>query len=71
MIETRTRRDSRMSAPAPAGAPAAGGRRTRRAGARLWSLLHAQALLSGSAGGPNDPAFIEDDARRLAGRRAG
>ena len=42
---------------------------SRRVGAGLWALLHAPALL-GSIGGPGDVAFIEDDRRRLAARRA-
>jgi len=39
----------------------------RRPRGRLWALLHAQALLSGPAA---DVAGIEDDWRRMAGRRA-
>ena len=39
----------------------------RRPGGRLWALLHAQALLSGPAA---DVAGIEDDWKRMAGRRA-
>ena len=39
----------------------------RRPGGRLWALLHAQALLSGPT---TDVAGIEDDWRRMAGRRA-
>jgi hypothetical protein len=42
---------------------------SHRVGIRLWTLLHAPALL-GSIGGPGDVAFIEDDRRRLAARRA-
>jgi hypothetical protein len=42
---------------------------SHRLGARLWALLHAPALL-GSTGGPGDVAFMEDDRRRLAARRA-
>jgi hypothetical protein len=38
--------------------------------ARLRGLLRAQALLSGTAGGPYDVTSIEDDRGRLAGRRA-
>ena len=34
---------------------------------RLWALLHAQALLSGPT---TDVVGIEDDWRRMAGRRA-
>jgi hypothetical protein len=80
MIETRTPRDTRTMpgrAQAPAGGggrpapPAAGrGRPGLRAGVRLWSLLRAGALLGGPAGAPHDPAVIEDDSRRMAGRRA-
>jgi hypothetical protein len=39
----------------------------RRPRGRLWALLHAQALLSGPT---TDVADIEDDWRRMAGRRA-
>jgi hypothetical protein len=39
----------------------------RRPRGRLWALLHAQALLSGPA---TDVVGIEDDWRRMAGRRA-
>lgn len=46
--------------------PGSPGMRRRRRG-RLWALLHAQALLSGPA---TDVAGIEDDWRRMAGRRA-
>jgi len=42
---------------------------TVRAAGRLWVLLHAQALLRGTAGGRDDAAVIEDDCRRLAGWR--
>lgn len=38
----------------------------RRPRGRLWALLHAQALLSGPA---TDVVGIEDDWRRMAGRR--
>jgi hypothetical protein len=44
--------------------------RGRRLGTRLWSLLHARALLAGSVGGPGDVAYIEDDRVRLAHRQA-
>jgi len=33
---------------------------------RLWTWLHAQALLQGTIGGVNSVALIEDDHRRLA-----
>ncbi len=49
------------------GCPGSSGMRRRPRG-RLWALLHAQALLSGPAA---DVAGIEDDWRRMAGRRAG
>jgi hypothetical protein len=54
-------------------APAAGGKRHRggRAGARLWALLNAQALLSGAARTPGGTVLVEDDRGRLAARRAG
>ena len=39
----------------------------RRLRGRLWALLHAQALLSGPA---TDVAGVEDDWKRMAGRRA-
>jgi hypothetical protein len=41
-----------------------------RVGVRLWTLLHAPALLNGRTGGQNDVDVIEDDRRRLTpGRR--
>ena len=46
------------------------GRRDRRLGTRLWTLLHAPALLAGGVGGPGDVAHIEDDRVRLAHRQA-
>jgi hypothetical protein len=46
--------------------PASPGMRGRPRG-RLWALLHAQTLLSGPA---TDVVGIEDDWRRMAGRRA-
>jgi hypothetical protein len=39
-------------------------------GVRLWSLLHAPGLLSGTARGAHDVSFVEDDRRRLAGGQA-
>jgi hypothetical protein len=53
-----------------AAAARGGGSRGRRWGTRLWSLLHAQSILNGTSGGPDGAAFIEDDYRRLAARRA-
>ena len=41
-----------------------------RAGRQLWTFLHASALLNGTTGGPDDVAFIEDDRRRMAARKA-
>ena len=50
------------------GAWTASGKRSRshRAGARLWALLNAQALLNGAAGTPGGAGLIEDDRRRMA-----
>jgi hypothetical protein len=59
-----------QAAHAQASAPGHRGRRGRRLGTRLWSLLHAPALLAGSVGGPGDVALIEDDRVRLAHRQA-
>jgi hypothetical protein len=71
MTETQVWRDSRIGRACGEASVAAGaagrGRRARRA---LQSLLHAQALLDGSVGGPYDVAVVEDDRRRLAARRA-
>jgi len=71
MTETEIWQDSRIrAARGQASRVDDTGRRSRRAGMRLWSLLHAQALLGGTTGGPGDVAFIEDDRRRLAARPA-
>jgi hypothetical protein len=51
-------------------ASTASGRRSRRAGHRLWALLNAQALLNGAAGTQGGVGLIEDDRRRMAVRRA-
>ena len=70
MAETQAWRTSRIRrAHGEAPAVSSVSRRTR-AGARLWALLHAPALLRGTASGPDDVMFIEDDSRRLAARRA-
>jgi hypothetical protein len=45
-------------------------RRSRRLGRQLWTLLNAQALLNGTAGGRGDVAVMEDDYQRLAARRS-
>jgi hypothetical protein len=50
--------------------PGRPGRRSRRLGTRLWTLLHAPALLAGGVGGPGDASHIEDDRVRLAHRQA-
>jgi hypothetical protein len=40
-----------------------------RLAVRLWTLLHAQALLRGTIGGAGGASYVEDDRRRLAARR--
>jgi len=63
-------------APAPAAhagtstVPRGRGRRSRRLGTRLWSLLHAPALLAGGVSGQGDVTYMEDDRVRLAHRQA-
>ena len=52
--------------PAGGAGPGPPGMRRRPRG-RLWALLHAQALLSGPA---TDVVGVEDDWKRMAGRRA-
>jgi hypothetical protein len=47
----------------------AAGRSKSRLAMRLWTLLHAQALLRGSIGGAGDALNAEDDHWRLAARR--
>lgn len=69
MIETGIRRAPDAIA-AGDGAIVAGGSQSRLA-VRLWTLLHAQALLRGMIGGPSGASCIEDDRRRLAARREG
>jgi len=70
MAGTRIWQASRIPAAADRTSPARGRpRRSRRALLRLWTLLHAQALLDGTIGGTEDVAFIEDDRRRLGARR--
>jgi hypothetical protein len=68
MAGTQIWRASRVAATGGR-APAGSGRGSRRhrAGLRLWTLLHAQALLNGTAGAPGGAALIEDDRRRMAG----
>jgi hypothetical protein len=45
-----------------------GPRAALRAGARLWAVLHAPALLNGHPADFRDPAAIEDDRFRLSRR---
>lgn len=71
MTEIQIRRVARIHmAHGPASTVRGTGSRGRRAALRLWTVIHAQALLSGTTGGVGDVAFIEDDRRRLAGWRA-
>ena len=67
MTETQILEGARIHPARRASAARGDARRGRRWGSRLWSLLHAQAILDGTSGGPHDVAFIEDDRRRLAG----
>jgi hypothetical protein len=66
MAETQIWRAPRIR-PAGGRASAASGPhgRGRRAGRRLWAVLNAQALITGTAGAPYDVAYIEDDSRRM------
>jgi hypothetical protein len=41
----------------------------RQAWLRLWTLLHAQGLINGTAGSRDDVTFIEDDRGRMTGWR--
>ena len=70
MAETQILEGARIHPARQASAGRRDARPRRRWGSRLWSLLHAQAVLDGTSGGPYDVAFIEDDRRRLAARRA-
>ncbi len=71
MTDTQVWRSSRIREARGQASPTVGaGSRKRRAFPRLWTLLHAQALLNGATGGPGDVALIEDDRSRLAARRA-
>ena len=58
--------DGQTSIAVGGGRPGSPGMRRRPRG-RLWALLRAQALLSGPA---TDVVGVEDDWRRMAGRRA-
>jgi hypothetical protein len=67
MIETGIWR-ARQSIAACDGVSAADGSKSRLA-VRLWTLLHAQALLRGTIGGAGGALYVEDDRRRLAARQ--
>jgi hypothetical protein len=71
MSGTQIWRASRTRAAQGQASPAGGtGSRSRRAAVRMWTLMHARAVLNGTTGGAGDVAFIEDDRQRLAARRA-
>jgi hypothetical protein len=59
-----TRAVPRRTAAAAAKAP----HPVRRAGARLWIVVHAQGLLSGTAAVSHHAALVEDDRLRLSRR---
>ena len=67
MIETEIR-PARQATAAGDGASAAGSTKGRLA-MRLWTLLHAQALLRGSIDGAGGALNAEDDRWRLAAQR--
>jgi hypothetical protein len=70
MVDTQAWQASRTRAADSRTATASGGGgRTRRRSPRLWVLLNAQALIRGPFESSGDVTFIEDDRRRLAGRR--
>ena len=50
------------------GASAAGSIKSRLT-VRLWTVLHAQALLQGTIGGAGGASYVEDDRWRLAAHR--
>lgn len=68
MVQTQAWRAESMC-PAVAPVPTVRERRSRRLGRQLWTLLNAQALLNGTAGGRGGVAAVEDDYRRMAARR--
>jgi len=70
MAITQIWRDSRVLTAEGREPVAGGGGSGRRAGRQLWTLLHAQGLIKGTAGSRDDVAFVEDDRRRMAGWRA-
>ena len=68
MVETQVWRACAAGAaarPAPAAGHTNGRGRWRL---RLWALVNAQALIRGTAAGPDDVPFVEDDRGRLARR---
>lgn len=67
MIETGIR-PARHALPAGDGSKAADSSKSRLA-MRLWTLLHAQALLRGTIDGAGGALNAEDDRRRLAAHR--
>lgn len=67
MTETGLR-PARLALAADDGANAADSSKSRLA-MRLWTLLHAQALLQGTLGGAGGVLNAEDDRWRLAGHR--
>jgi hypothetical protein len=67
MIETGLR-PARHGLAAGDGANAVSSGKSRLA-MRLWTLLHAQALLRGTVGGAGDALSAEDDRWRLAAHR--
>jgi hypothetical protein len=67
MTETRIR-PARRALAARDGADVAGSSKSRLA-MRLWTLLHAQALLRGTIGGAGGALNAEDDRWRLAAHR--
>jgi len=66
MIETRIRKAP--DAIAVDGGASAADIGMSRLAVRLWTLLHAQALLRGTIGGAGSASCMEDDRRRLAAR---
>lgn len=71
MSDTQIWRASRTHAAQGQASPAGGTEsRSHRAAVRIWTLMHAQAVLNGATGGAGDVAFIEDDRQRLAAWRA-
>jgi hypothetical protein len=70
MVDTQVWQASRARAAGSRTAtPSGDGRRRPRRISRLWVLLNAQALIRGPLEGPGDVTFVEDDRRRLVGRR--